>query len=194
MPTKQWNGEAWRTHARSMMTWGAAALLILLLPLLAMQITDEVKWGLADFVLAGTLVVGAGLIYELAVRNTGSRAYLAGIGVALAAALLLIWINLAVGIIGSEDNPANLFYGAVLLVATIGSLISRFRPAEMARTMSGAGLVQAMIGIVALAAGYGQTSPSFPEAIIFLTAFFTGMWLLSAHLFRKAAREQERAS
>ena len=35
------------------------------------------------------------------------------------AAFLLIWINLAVGIIGSEDNPANLMYGAVLLLGLV---------------------------------------------------------------------------
>src|SRR6476620_4818144 len=42
--------------------WGGAALL-LLLPLAAMQVTDEVDWGPGDFALAGTLVVGVGLAF-----------------------------------------------------------------------------------------------------------------------------------
>ncbi len=41
-----------------------------------------------------------------------------------------------------------------------------------------------------LAAGFGATAPSFPEAIVFLTGFFAALWLLSAWLFRKAAWER----
>jgi hypothetical protein len=44
------------------------------------------------------------------------------------AAFILIWMNLAVGIIGSEDNPANLMYGGVLAVAIVGAFMVRFRP------------------------------------------------------------------
>src|SRR3989304_6473156 len=49
-----------------------AAAFILLLPLLAMQITDEVVWDLADFAVAGALLVGTGLICELAARKAGN--------------------------------------------------------------------------------------------------------------------------
>ena len=75
--------------------------MILLVPLLAMQFTKEVVWDLFDFVVMGTLLVGAGLAYVLTARtvvNPRSRLYL---GVALAGALLLIWAELAVGIIGT---------------------------------------------------------------------------------------------
>ena len=37
-------------------------------------------------------------------RKTGDAAYRTAVGVALAAAFLLIWVNGAVGIIGSENN------------------------------------------------------------------------------------------
>ena len=73
--------------------------LILLLPLLAMQFTDEVVWDLADFVVAGALLFGTGLTYELIAGKGGNFAYRAAVGVAAAAALLLVWVNLAVGII-----------------------------------------------------------------------------------------------
>ena len=77
-----------------------AAAFILLLPLIAMQFTDEVTWGLFDFALAGALLVGTGLLYELAASRMGNPAHRATLGVALAAALLLVWIELAVGIFG----------------------------------------------------------------------------------------------
>src|SRR5688572_8532608 len=115
-------GRSWR-----MAGWGAGAAL-LLLPLLAMQVSDEVAWDLADFVFAGALVAGVGVTYELAARTTGSRAYRAAVGVALAAAFILVWANAAVGVIGSEDNPANSMYGGVLAVGILGALIARFQP------------------------------------------------------------------
>jgi hypothetical protein len=120
---------------------------------------------------------------------TGNALYHAAVGVAVAAAFLLVWINLAVGIIGSEDDPANLMYGGVLAVAIIGAVVGRFQPAGMARALSATALAQALIGVIALTAGFGSTAPSFPEAIVFLTGFFAALWLIAAWLFRKAARE-----
>jgi hypothetical protein len=81
-------------------------------------------------------------------------------------------------------------YGGVLAVAIIGAFIARFRPHGMARALAATALVQALVGVIALAAGFGSTAPNFPEAIVFLTRFFAGLWLISAWLFRKAAREQ----
>ncbi|WP_137389052.1 hypothetical protein [Rhodoligotrophos defluvii] len=181
-------GRSWRVAA-----WTSAALL-LLLPLVAMQFTDEVNWTMADFAFAGALIVGTGLTFELATRMTGSNAYRAAAGVALAAAFLLVWINAAVGIIGSEDNPANLMYGGVLAIAVIGALIARFKPDGMARALFATALAQALVGVIALAARFGSTAPSFPEAIVFLTGFFAALWLISAWLFHKAARQQTSAA
>ena len=97
---------------------------MLLLPLLAMQVTDEVAWGLADFAVAGSLLVGTGLMYELAAGPAGNVAYRAAAGVALAAALLLVWLVGAVGVIGETGDPADLMYGCVLAVGIIGAVIA----------------------------------------------------------------------
>jgi hypothetical protein len=164
---------------RRLAVWGGAAALMLL-PVLAMRATDEVAWDPGDFIFLGILLVGVGGAYELATRMTGNRAYHAGVGVALAAAFILIWINLAVGIIGNEDNPANLMYGGVLAVAIIGAVIARFQPHGMARALVATALAQGLVAVVALIAGLGFTGP--------ITVFFAGLWLISAWLFRKAAR------
>lgn len=74
----------WRIRA-----WGAAALL-LLLPLVAMQFTDEVDWDVGDFAIFGAMLVVAGGIYELAARMTENNAYRAAVGVALAAAFIAV--------------------------------------------------------------------------------------------------------
>ena len=77
--------------------WGLAAAL-LLLPLAAMQFTSDVNWGAEDFLAAALLLGGGGLALEVMVRLVqGARARLA-IGLAIAAAFALIWVELAVGI------------------------------------------------------------------------------------------------
>jgi len=77
--------------------WGAIAAL-LLLPLVAMQFTDEVAWTGSDFVAAGVLLIGAGSLYEIAVRVTAKAAHRVLIGAVLLAAVAIIWLEGAVGI------------------------------------------------------------------------------------------------
>ncbi len=164
-----------------------ATAFILLLPLLAMQITDEVVWDLADFAVAGALLFGTGLTYELVARKMGSIAHRVAVGVALAAALLLVWVNLAVGIIGNEGNPANLMYIGVLAVGIIGALIARFQPHGMSRALFATALAQMLVAVIALAARLGTSGPVWPRDVLIATGFFATLWLGSALLFRRAS-------
>ena len=61
--------------------------------------------------------------------------YRSAIGVALAAACILVWLSLGVGIIGKDGDPANLMYFGVLAVGIIGAIVARFRPQGMARAL-----------------------------------------------------------
>lgn len=158
---------------------------ILAVPLVAMQFTDEVVWTVADFVVAGILLAGTGLLYELAASRSDKIVYRAAAGVALSAALLLIWLNLAVGIIGTEDNPANLMYAGVFAVAFIGATIARLQPQGMARAMFATAIAQMAVGVIALIGGL-DTPESGPLEILGLTGFFTVLWVASGVLFRRA--------
>ncbi|RZA34069.1 MAG: hypothetical protein EOP92_17630 [Lysobacteraceae bacterium] len=162
------------------LVWGGAATL-LLLPLVAMQFTREVNWTGSDFVVMGALLGIVGIAFEIAVRVARSHAYVFGAGVAVAAAFLMTWINLAVGIVGNENNPANLMFFAVIMVAVVGCLVSWLRPLGMARAMEAAAAAQAVVAAITLAIGEGQ--------IFVFTAVFVALWLASAQLFRMAARE-----
>ena len=76
-------------------------VVLLLIPLIAMQFTNEVNWTFFDFAVAGVLLLGTGFICELVIRKvkkTNHRIILCGV---ILAALLLIWIELAVGIFGT---------------------------------------------------------------------------------------------
>jgi hypothetical protein len=75
--------------------------LILLIPLVAMQFTNEVNWTFFDFVVAAVLLIGTGLTIELAIRTIRNKNYQIALIVAILFLLFLVWAELAVGIFGS---------------------------------------------------------------------------------------------
>jgi hypothetical protein len=77
------------------------SVIILFIPLIAMQFTDEVKWTLFDFVIAGILLIGTGLICEFTWRKIKKIKYRIAIILAILVVFLIIWAELAVGIFGS---------------------------------------------------------------------------------------------
>ncbi len=70
--------------------------LILLIPLIAMQFTSDVAWTLLDFITAGALLLGTGILFVLAARKMTK--YRLIIAIVLAIAFLYLWAELAVGI------------------------------------------------------------------------------------------------
>jgi hypothetical protein len=166
---------------------------ILLLPLVAMQITDEVVWGLADFVIAGVFLVGAGLTYASVARRAGNVAYRAAAGIAIATALILLFLMGAVGVIGEDGDPADLMYLGVLAVGIVGAIVARFQPEGMARALLATALAQALVAVIALIAGKHQAPMSSVWEILGLNAFFVALFVGSALLFRHAARKRPRA-
>jgi hypothetical protein len=167
--------------------WGGVAS-FLLLPAVAMQFTNEVVWTASDFLAAGLMLGSAGLAMELAVRKSGNLAYRFGAGIAIAASFGLVWVNLAVGFLGDEGNPANLMFLSVLAVALVGSAMARFQAAGMSKATFAAAATQVLIGVIALAAGWASPGPAGLYEVTLGTGLFTGLWLFSAWLLREAAR------
>lgn len=76
-------------------------IILLLIPLMAMQFTNEVNWSVFDFIVAGFFLFGTGLVIEFVLRkvkSTTHRILICGIILLL---LFLLWAELAVGIFGS---------------------------------------------------------------------------------------------
>jgi hypothetical protein len=63
-----------------------------------MQFTDEVNWTLPDFIAAGILLFGTGLLCELVLRKVKKTKHRIAICLVILATFLLIWAELAVGI------------------------------------------------------------------------------------------------
>jgi hypothetical protein len=167
--------ERWR-----LVPW-AVATGLLLLPLVAMRFTDEVDWTASDFVLMGVMLYGCCAVFEAAARMTGNNAYRAGVAIAVLGAFLLTWINLAVGIVGNENNPINQMFFGVIFVGVIGAFIVRFRARGMARVLTAMAGAQGLASLAVLFMGHFTWV---------LAGFFCAIWLGSAELFRRAAEDQ----
>jgi hypothetical protein len=172
--------------------WAAAVALILLIPLVAMQFGDEWDWNLFDFVFAGTVLFGAALLYEFVASKGGTIAYRAACGVAIVTAVLLVWVNAAVGIIG-DDEKINFLYFAVLAVGFAGAFIARFQPPGMARALLTMAVAQLLVPLIVLIIPNLRDSlwePPGPVGVFVLNAIFALLWIGSAWLFRKSVRTE----
>ncbi|MBC6988083.1 hypothetical protein [Hymenobacter sp. BT491] len=185
------------TLSKSILRIILATAFLLLIPLVAMQFTHEVVWTLSDFVVAGALLFGTGLTYILVARKWNNTTYRMGVGVAVAAGLLLVWANLAVGLIGSEDNPVNLLYGLVLAVAIIGAIAARFRPLGMSNAMFAASLTYVLVTVIALFIWTPSGVVAEPSVglvnVIGANAAFAAIWAASGLLFRRASASDSAA-
>jgi len=175
-----------------LIVWAVVAALILMLPLgmLFPPFAKEVQW--YEAVVYGVMLLAAGGAYELwQWLKTRRGAYRLAFGVGFAGALFLGWVNGAIGIIGSENNPANRMYWAVFAVGLVGSLLSRFKPRGMARVLFAAALVQLAVPVIALTifpeAGWGNAGVI---GVFVLNSVFAALFAASASLFLRAAHKE----
>lgn len=176
-----------RSLRRSVVRVALATASILMLPLVAMQLTDEVVWTAADFAAAGALLFGAGLAFALAARRARHAAYRSAAGIAIAAVLALVWAAAAVGVVAEDGDRADLMYGAVLAVGLAGTVLARCRAQGMARTLLAMAFAQALVAAIALIAGAHDAPGSSAVEVAAVNGVFVALFAGSAVLFRAAA-------
>ncbi len=179
METRKGGLVGWRIAA-----WAGAGL-ILLLPLVAMQFSSEVNWTAFDFVIAAIMLGSLVGAFELVVRLSGSMPYRAAVVIGAVAAFLMVWVQGAVGLVGSENDLFNLLFLLPLLVGAAGCFIAGFKAPGMSRVLTAMAVLQA----ITLAIGYAVTR----DTDSFLIAFWVFAWSLSAWLFSRAARTSAEA-
>jgi hypothetical protein len=101
-----------KTLYRSAVRVALGVAFILSLPLVAMLITDDVVWSLADFAVAGVLLAAIGVSLELAVRKAGN----------LAAALGIAAVGVAAAMFGEADDAPGLVLLGILLIVSACAL------------------------------------------------------------------------
>ncbi|MFN3353936.1 MAG: hypothetical protein ACK4Z5_10040 [Brevundimonas sp.] len=163
-----------------LLVWGGAGV-AWLIPLAAKLLTD-LPWTTFDFIAWGVMLLVAAGVCEVGLRLSGSLAYRAGFVVAAGTSFLITWSNLAVGIIGNENNPLNQIFFGVIAVGIVGSFLARFRPKGMALAMLATAIAQFGTAFVALA---------YEHIVFAIVGVFSLGWLLAAWLFREAARGEK---
>jgi peptidoglycan/LPS O-acetylase OafA/YrhL len=78
-----------------------AVAMLLLIPFIAMQFTDEVSWTGFDFLVMGILLLGTGLLCEVVLRKVTKTKDRIVLYLAIVGLFLIIWAELAVGIFGT---------------------------------------------------------------------------------------------
>lgn len=164
---------------------------LLMAPLVASFTVDGFNWKPGDFLFFWLVMVAIGFAYKFVTAKTGNVVHRVATGIALLTGFMIFWGNLAVGFIGSEDNPANLMYFVALLIAAICAGLTRFTSAGMARAMFIAAGSVALVPVIALLVRPTDFSPGVAQ-VFGLNAFFVLMFVVSGFLFRLAAGKSER--
>lgn len=162
-----------------LLMWGGL-LALWLAPLIAKHFSDDVQWTTMDHIAAFFLLATPGALLEIVSRLTTNWSYRFGFALALATAFVITWANLAVGIVGDEDNRLNLVFYLVVAMALIGAPAVGFRASRMAVLMTVVAAAQALTALTAL-----RTEPF----VLVFCGVTTGLWLVAARLFARAARE-----
>jgi hypothetical protein len=164
----------------------AGTLLVLLIPLVAMRFTSEVNWSPFDFFVMGCLLLGVGVTYVLITRYARHFVFRLAALAAVGTTFLLVWANLAVGLIGAGPHAGNLMYMGVVAVVILGTYVSNFTARGMERAMLATAGSLVLVVVIALSTGMQHYPASSTMEIISVNGFFIMLYLVAALLFRFA--------
>jgi hypothetical protein len=168
-----------------------ATISILMVPFIAMMFTNEVNWSPADFIVMGGLLMFAGTGYVVIANLSDNLTYKLGTALAALSGLLLIWVNLAVGFIGSSGHAANMLYLMVYVTAIGGLLKYKLTAKGMAKTMFVTAWVQILVPVIAWTIWPESLSQSpGPLKLMLLNGFFAGLFVSAGLLYRRAESHQ----
>jgi hypothetical protein len=179
------------THHRRALPRGffpaVVTLMLLAIPLVAMQYTDEVQWDPPDFLIMGVLLMATGLGLEWAIRRKGPLGLRAAWALALLSTFLMVWTNMATGLLGGEDNPVNMLLLTVPALGIAGAMLARFQPRGMAVTLLAMAALQLVLTAIAASQGWRPLRQG-PIDIWGPNGFFILLFLSASALFLGATQ------
>ncbi len=164
-----------------------------LIPLAGELFVDSWDWGVGGFVFFGIVVYLAALLYQYGKTRSGNLFYRVGFTLAILTSFMVFWITAAVKIIG-EENPGNIMYGAVLIIALLGAFLSRFEAKGVERTLYATAVAQMLVPTITFILSKTTTSGVWSDfapgvlQVFEINAFFALLWIASALLFRNSAK------
>ena len=120
--------------------------------------------------------------------SSGSRAYRAGVAVAVVASFLTVWTTIV------RDDGTGIGFFLVIMAAVVGAFAAWFRPAGLARTMLGVAIMQAVLGVAIATAPSTASTPDGSLKALLFNGVFAALWLISAACFRIASKRDHRAA
>jgi hypothetical protein len=118
----------------------------------------------------------------------GSRAYRAGVAVAVATSFLTVWTTIV------RDDDTGIGFFLVIMAAVTGGFSAWFQPAGMARSMLGVAVMQALLGVAIATAPSTASTPDGGFKVLLFSGLFTVLWLIAAACFRAAAKAEHEAA
>ncbi len=146
------------------------------------------SWDMLDFAVMAALLIGVVATYKLVIRRAPNSTYRWGVRAALLTVFLLIWVNGAVGIIGGENNDANMLYVAVPIIGLIFAVAARFKAPGMQRALYAMAATQVLVTAVGVFIGDRVAASGVPTDAIVITVFFVAAWLACAQIFARSVR------
>ena len=114
--------------------------------------------------------------------GTGSRAYRAGVAVAVATSFGTLWSTVV------RDDGNGIGFFMVIMAAAVGGFAAAFRAAGMARAMLGVAIMQLLLGVALATATTTEAVAGAPLKVFAFSAMLAALWLVSAAFFRAASR------
>jgi hypothetical protein len=127
---------------------------------------------------------------ERAMRS--NTAYRLAVGLAVTAAVMLVWLVMGVGVLGADGDSVDRIFTGVLAVGFIGALLAR-SPRGLANAMFATAVAQTGIIVLAFNAGLHESPVSSVYEIVGVNGIFVAMFATSGLLFWLAARKQPHA-
>jgi hypothetical protein len=158
---------------------------VLLIPLWGVFYVDGWNWDWHGFVVAGAFVFSAALTYEFVIKGLRNKAYRFAMGIAVASAFVLSWVNLVLAV---DVSLANFMYFGVVVVGLVGAAIARLRSRGMALALAGMAIAQILVPFIAPVFWKTGVAPGAAVPVIGLNGVFIVLFAISALLFRRAAR------
>lgn len=169
---------------RSLRQAGKVTLGFLFIPLVAMLLQTGLQWSVFDFIVVGGLVFTAVMGYMLLRSWSNSPTHSLAAMLAVVTTFLVIWVNLAVGLIGAGPHWGNWIYAIIPFVIVGGVLVGGRNVRGMTISMYAAAISFLVIGLIALIAGLQHLPESSVREILGINGMFAVLYLVSALLFQ----------
>lgn len=161
---------------------------VLLVPLWGTFYVDGWNWGWQAFARISAFVFAAALAYQSSVKGMSNKAYRFAMGLAVATAVVLTWMNF---VLATSGSLANFTYFGVVLVGMVGAVIVRLRAREMALVLAGTAIAQLLVPFIAPVFWKVTVAPGEAVPVIGVNGIFIVLFAISALLFRRAAQAHE---